>query len=90
MKMGELHHIQENMGWPDTNYYEYTYDKYYFPNIIKIIDDILSGNEDQIESLFSEEDLKYDINNYRDISPQLRQSLAKGSLFLPLRISMRP
>ncbi len=69
MKMGELHHIQENMGWPDTNYYEYTYDKYYFPNIIKIIDDILSGNEDQIESLFSEEDLKYDINNYRDISP---------------------
>ena len=62
-----MHHTQENDCWPDTDYYEYTYDKYYIPNIIKIIDNILSGNEEQIESLFSEEDLQYDINSYRDI-----------------------
>lgn len=69
MEIGKLHHVQENMGWPDTNYYEYTYDKYYFPNIINIIDDILNGKEEQIDYLFTTDDLSYDVNNYRDISP---------------------
>lgn len=68
MQRGEVHHIQKNIGWSDTTYYEYTYDKYYFPNIINIIDDILNGNEKQIGNLFNTNDLIYDINNYRDVS----------------------
>lgn len=63
----KLAYIQENMGWPDTSYYEYSYDKYYFPEIIKIIDDILNGNEEQIELLFETEDLIYDINEFRKV-----------------------
>lgn len=61
-----LSYVQENNGWPDTYYYEYTYDKYYFPKIIKLIDEILKGNESIIDDLFETEDLKYDINEYKD------------------------
>lgn len=47
--------------------YEYTYDKYIFPEIINIIDEILKGNEQKIQFLFSTDDLETDINKYRDI-----------------------
>lgn len=60
------------MGWLDTTYYEYTYDKYYFPNIINIIDEILNDQEDQINFLFTTDDLSYDVNNYCD-SPSLNE-----------------
>lgn len=63
----KLAYIQENMGWPDTSYYEYSYDKYYFPKIVKIIDDILNEKEENIGLLFETEDLNYDINEYRNL-----------------------
>lgn len=47
--------------------YEYTYEKYVFPEIINIIDEILKGNEQKIQSLFGTNDLETDINKYRDI-----------------------
>lgn len=51
----------------DINIYEYTYDKYIFPDIINIIDEIQKGNEQKIQFLFSTNDLQNDINKYRDI-----------------------
>lgn len=66
---GNLHHKQENMGWPDTYYYNYTYDKYYIPSIIKIIDDVLEGKEEKIDNLFSEDGLLYAIEKHSDITP---------------------
>lgn len=47
--------------------YEYTYDKYVFPEIINVIDEILKGNEQKIQSLFDTNDLETDTNKYRDI-----------------------
>lgn len=54
-------------GSADINIYEYTYDEYISPNIIKIIDEIISGNEQKIQSLFNTDDLDTNINGYRDI-----------------------
>lgn len=68
IKKGSFHHTQDNKEWPDTDYYNYTYDTYYLPSIISIIDNILNDKEDQIDLLFTTDDIGYDLNNYRDVS----------------------
>lgn len=62
----ELDHVEKNHWCPDIYYYKYEYDEYCLPEIINVIDDILNGNEERINDLFSTEDIKFDINDYRD------------------------
>ncbi|MCI9434194.1 MAG: hypothetical protein HFI86_02800 [Bacilli bacterium] len=55
---------------PDLSIYEYTYDEYIFPEIIRIIDEVLDGDEQQIQYLFETSDLSnldIDINKYHDV-----------------------
>lgn len=55
---------------PDLSIYEYTYDEYIFPEIIKKIDEVLDGDEQQIQYLFETSDLSnldIDINKYHDV-----------------------
>lgn len=55
---------------PDKSIYEYTYDDYIFPEIIKKIDKVLGGDEQQIQYLFETSDLSnidIDINKYHDV-----------------------
>ena len=48
------------------NYYKYTYDEYYFPEIVDIFYKILNGENSKINDLFTTEDMKNDIDAYRD------------------------
>ena len=57
----------EGCNWYDRReYYKYTYDEYYFPEIVDVINDILNGNEERINDLFSTEDIKYNVYEYRN------------------------
>lgn len=46
------------------NYYKYTYDEYYFPEIIDIIDKIMNGDSSKINDLFNTEDMEFNIDEY--------------------------
>lgn len=57
----------EGCNWYDRReHYKYTYDEYYFPEIVDVINDILNGNEERINDLFSTEDIKYNVYEYRN------------------------
>lgn len=64
---GDYAFTRDGRDGPDVDYYTYTYDEYYFPEIVNIINEILEGNISKIEDLFETSNMIYDVNHYEDI-----------------------
>lgn len=69
VKIGNYAFTRDGRDGPDIVYYTYTYDEYYFPKIVNIINEILEGNISisKIEDLFEPSNMIYDVNHYKNI-----------------------